>query len=72
MLTEIVYFLFQCSPLVASEEDRSYVGLTLIVHITENYPNEVPKVEVLETATVTVDQHRFPTIFTPCNEIKTF
>lgn len=37
---------YQCSPLVASEEDRSYVGLTLIVHITENYPNEVPKVEI--------------------------
>ena len=65
MLTEFVNFLFQCSPLVASDEDRSYVGLTLIVHITENYPNEVPKVEVRETASF--DHRKFPTLFTDRN-----
>ena len=43
-------FSFQCSPLVASEEDRSYVGLTLIVQVTPNYPAEVPKVQVFHSS----------------------
>jgi len=38
--------VMQCSPLVASDEDRSYVGLTLKVIITPNYPDKQPIIEV--------------------------
>jgi len=38
--------IIRCSPLVASMEERSYVGLTLEVIITPEYPNEEPSARV--------------------------
>ena len=38
--------VIHCSPLVASMEERSYVGLTLEVTITPGYPNEEPALKV--------------------------
>lgn len=39
--------VIHCSPLVASMEERSYVGLTLEVAITPGYPNEEPALKVV-------------------------
>jgi len=38
--------IIRCSPLVASMEERSYVGLTLEVIVTTDYPNKEPSTRV--------------------------